>query len=111
MRARDWILVTAVALLAFGLLFWAATRPVICAAAYACPAQGARLLPAVIGASGIAITLLVTCVLAVRSAAQVREGVNRSEGVIALGSMVVVLVGLASAVAALQVGGFALIIW
>lgn len=109
-RTRSWVVLGAVTGGALALLLWAAGKPAICAAVSSptesCT-QASRLLPAVVGVIVVVGLAAATAAIALRSPGR-RDGVHRSEGVIALGSIVIGAVGIVFAVVTLFSAGFAL---
>lgn len=106
-RLREWVLLGAVTGAVLLALAWAARMPAVCATALPC-SQDSRLLPAVLGAIVVTFLALATAVLAHRSRQRVREGVRRSEGLIAVGVTAVVVAGVGSVTVTLFSAGFAL---
>jgi hypothetical protein len=108
-RVRDWVVIGGVTLAMLLLLAWVSLRPVVCAAGSCDP--HARVWPVSVGMLGVALVALATVILARRYAGHVREGVSRSEGIIAIGSTVILIAGIAFAIVAFAAGGFALLLW
>lgn len=90
-------------------LLWAASKPTVCAASFeACASASARVMPSATGALVVVGIAVAVSLVASRSAGRVVEGVRRSEGVIAVGTAVVAVVGVAFVLATLFSAGFAL---
>ena len=107
MRPRDRVLLGTVTVAALLLLVWAAGHPAVCAADGPCD-QGARFLPAALGAGLVVVLALGTAVLAHRHRRHVTDGVRRSEGIIALGAALIAVVGILFVILTLFSAGFAL---
>jgi uncharacterized membrane protein YidH (DUF202 family) len=106
-QRREWVLLGAVTGAVLLALAWAARMPAVCAAALPC-SQDSRLLPAVLGAIVVTLLAVATAVLAHGSRRRVTEGVRRSEGLIAIGVSVIVVVGVVCVAATLFSAGLAL---
>lgn len=106
-QRREWVLLGAVTGAVLLALAWAARMPAVCAAALPC-SRDSRLLPAVLGAIVVTLLTAATAVLAHGSRRRVTEGVRRSEGIIAIGVSVIVMVGVVFVAATLFSAGFAL---
>lgn len=105
-RAREWVLLASTTAAILGILLLAALMPTICAAAGSCSPSG-RLVPAVLGAVAVTGLAAGTAVVARRRAGRTRDGVSRSEGVIAAGALLIGVVGIVFAVVTTLSAGFA----
>lgn len=107
-QPRSWALLAVVTGVALVLLVGAAGAPAICAASPtgSCTRE-ARMLPAVIGAVVVLLLAALSAVVALRSP-QRREGVHRVDGVIALGSAAIGVVGIVFVTVTLFSAGIAL---
>lgn len=106
---RHWILLGVVTIVALLLLWGAASMPAICAAVdppMGSCTQEARVLPATIGALVIVGLAVVTALVARLSRRRRVEGVSRSEGIIALGTMAIGVVGVVAVIVVLFSAGF-----
>lgn len=104
-RPGEWAALWTATGLAMVVVLAAAAMPAICPADGSCT-QGARIVPAVLGVTLILGTAVATGVLAWRHAGHVREGVRRSESIVAVGAAVMVVLSVGSAAITLVSAGF-----
>ncbi|WP_106815520.1 hypothetical protein [Microbacterium timonense] len=108
-KPGEWVTLWTVAGMVLLGLLAVASLPAVCAISGPC-SQGARVLPAALGSLLVVAVAVAASVVAHRSAGRVRDGVRRSEGVVAGGITAILLVGVAFGAAALFSAGFALVI-